>query len=82
MTADRSELFAALAELSRKYPHWRFGQLVANVAGWADVDAWDVEDEQLLAAAAAHLEADITHADESLTAQQNEAGVETAVVFH
>ena len=32
---DRAELFAALAELSRRYPHWRVGQLVANVAGWA-----------------------------------------------
>ena len=64
MTPDRSELFAALAELCKKYPHWRFGQLVANVAVWSDVDAWDVEDEQLLSAALSHLRADITQADE------------------
>jgi len=52
---SRAELFAALAELARRYPHWRVGQLVANVAGWADADVWDAEDEQLLGAARAHL---------------------------
>jgi len=31
------------------------GQLIANVAGWADQEIWDVEDEQLLAAAELHL---------------------------
>lgn len=82
MTADRSELFAALAELCRKYPHWRFGQLVANVAGWADVEAWDVEDEQLLAAVSAHLEASATPADQSFVPPHHEAGVETAAAFH
>ena len=51
-----SDLLAAIAELSRRYPDWRMGQLVANVAGWADCDIWDVEDEQLLAAAQAHLQ--------------------------
>jgi hypothetical protein len=53
---DRAALFETLAQLCRRYPEWRFGQLVANVSGWADVDVWDVEDEQLLAAARAHLE--------------------------
>lgn len=53
---DRTELLKVLAELGRRYPTWRFGQLVSNVAGWADVDAWDVEDERLLAAARRHLE--------------------------
>jgi hypothetical protein len=53
---DRSELLRALAELARRYPDWRFGQLVSNVAGWTDVDVWEVEDEELLAAARGHLE--------------------------
>jgi hypothetical protein len=53
--ADRSAVFAALAELARRYPHWRVGQLVANVAGWADAEVWDVEDEQLVAAIRSHL---------------------------
>jgi hypothetical protein len=52
----RAELLAAIAELCQRYPHWRFGQLVANVAGWADQEIWDVEDEQLLAAARLHLQ--------------------------
>ena len=57
----RTELLNAIAELGNGYPHWRFGQLIANVAGWCDVEVWDVEvwdveDEQLLAAAKAHLE--------------------------
>jgi hypothetical protein len=56
-TTERADLLIALTELSRRYPNWRFGQLVANVAGWADVDVWDVEDAQLLAAARSHLQA-------------------------
>jgi hypothetical protein len=53
---DRAELFSALAELCHHHPSWRFGQLVCNVSGWADIDIWDVEDDQLLAAARAHLD--------------------------
>jgi hypothetical protein len=53
----QSELLELLAELRRRYPAWRLGQLVANVAGWADQEVWDVEDEQLLEAARSHLEA-------------------------
>ena len=52
----RADLLEAVAELCRRYPHWRFGQLVANIAGWADQEIWDVEDEQLLAAAQLHLQ--------------------------
>jgi len=55
--SDRGELFMKLADLSRQYPHWRIGQLIANVAGWTDADVWDVEDDQLIAAAEAHLSA-------------------------
>jgi hypothetical protein len=52
----RAELLVAIADLCRRYPNWRFGQLVANVAGWADQEIWDVEDEQLLEAVRLHLE--------------------------
>ena len=55
--SERYEVFAALAELARQHPHWRIGQLVANVSGWADTEVWDVEDGQLLAAARTHLSA-------------------------
>jgi len=44
-----------VAQLREQFPEWRFGQLVANLttaAGHQDPEAiWDVEDEQLLAAA-------------------------------
>jgi hypothetical protein len=52
----RADLLEAIAELCRRYPNWRLGQLVANVAGWADQEIWDVEDEQLLATAQSHLQ--------------------------
>jgi hypothetical protein len=54
-TQTRAELLAAIQELSERYPEWRLGQLVSNVAGWADRDTWDIEDEQLLEAASTHL---------------------------
>ena len=52
---QRAELLAAVTELCERYPHWRLGQLIANVAGWTDQEIWDVEDSQLLAAARSHL---------------------------
>jgi hypothetical protein len=51
-----AELLEAITALHRRYPDWRLGQLIANVAGWADQDIWDVEDQQLLAAARLHLQ--------------------------
>lgn len=53
---SRAELLAAIAELCERYPNWRFGQLIANVSGWADREIWDVTDEKLLEAAGLHLE--------------------------
>jgi len=53
---ERDELLAAIAELCRRYPNWRLGQLVANVAGWADQEIWDIEDEQLLEAVRVHFQ--------------------------
>jgi hypothetical protein len=51
----RSELLAALAELSRIRPEWRLGQTLANLATTAGrLDAggiWDLEDDEALAAA-------------------------------
>jgi hypothetical protein len=51
----RADLLAVIAELCQRYPHWRLGQLIANVAGWADQEIWDIDDEQLLEAARLHL---------------------------
>jgi hypothetical protein len=52
---ERADLLAAIADLCERYPHWRLGQLVANVAGWADQEIWDVEDQQLFESARLHL---------------------------
>lgn len=52
---DSAAVFAALAELARRYPHWRAGQVVANAAGWADADVYDIHDAHLLAAVREHL---------------------------
>ena len=49
------ELIRAIAESRALFPDWRMGQLVANLvtaAGGTDAASiWDVEDDQLLAAA-------------------------------
>ncbi len=52
-----AELLDVLLQLRSRYPDWRFGQLISNVAGWADGDIWDVEDDRLVAAAKEHLRA-------------------------
>jgi len=48
-------LLQAVTHLRVLFPEWRFGQMVANLttaAGCQEPEAiWDVEDEQLLAAA-------------------------------
>ncbi len=56
MIASRTdELVDALSELRVMFPHWRMGQLIANLvmaAGGMDAGAiWDLEDDKLLAAA-------------------------------
>jgi hypothetical protein len=63
MTAARQEILKLLETMSDRYPEWRFGQLVANVAGWAkqptepgDSGVWDVEDDEFLAAIQGHLD--------------------------
>ena len=55
-THQNIELLEAIAALSQRYPNWRLGQLVANIAGSADQEVWDIEDGQLLKAARRHLE--------------------------
>ena len=61
----RQELLAVLAELSAACPEMRFGQLIANLAtlarGLTAEGLWDVEDEELLAAAKKQLEHFVEH---------------------
>jgi hypothetical protein len=60
MTPTRKQILQALEELSERYPHWRFGQLVANVSCWAKEPTteaiWDVEDDEFLQGIRSHLE--------------------------
>jgi hypothetical protein len=55
MTETRAELLKVLGELNEECPEMRMGQLIANLAtlarGAAVESIWDVEDEELLAAA-------------------------------
>ena len=52
---DSAELLACLGELRRAWPEVRFGQLIANLAvvakGTEAGAVWEMEDEELLAAA-------------------------------
>lgn len=55
MNTTREKLFSVLAELSQHCPEVRVGQLLSNLATLArgpQVESiWDVEDDELLAAA-------------------------------
>jgi hypothetical protein len=46
----RSKLIQALEEIGQRFPNWRFGQLIDNVAAWSDFSTWDIEDQQSLEA--------------------------------
>ena len=56
----RQEVLQTLAEISELAPEVRFGQLIANLSymarGLSNESIWDMEDDQLLAAARKHLE--------------------------
>lgn len=56
--AKLRELCDILIEIRRRFPDWRFGQLVCNIASGAGgtMRVWDAEDEALLAAAERFLE--------------------------
>jgi hypothetical protein len=59
MQNKTQDLVAALAKLIERYPQWRFGQLVCNVAAWAGEPAphevENVSEEAMLKAAQSHL---------------------------
>ena len=58
-TQTRQELLRVLQELSTRFPDVRLGQLIANLSyaakGPSQEAVWDIEDEDLLAAAREHL---------------------------
>ncbi len=63
MNPVRHQVLRVLSQMSERYPEWRLGQLVANIALWArqptephDTAIWDLEDEKMLAAMERHLQ--------------------------
>ncbi len=64
-TQVRREILHVLEELSKCCPEVRFGQLIANLSylakGPTNEAIWDVEDEELLAAARKHLAERLTN---------------------
>jgi hypothetical protein len=59
MKISDDELLEVLREFRQVYPHWRFGQMVCNIAQWARgpvVSAvYDVEDDEFVKTAREHL---------------------------
>ena len=59
-TPVRQDILNVLSELGESCPEVRFGQLIANLSylakGPTKEAIWDVEDEELLAAARKHLQ--------------------------
>ena len=54
-----TEVLANVEELWRQYPDWRLGQLLCNVAAWADPtpeSVWVVEDDEVVAQIEEHLQ--------------------------
>ena len=49
ISTGREQLWSVLLEFSARYPHWRFGQMVTNIAGWVANEAWDTVDDECLA---------------------------------
>ena len=56
---QRRQLLETLLELSERFPDWRLGQMITNLATHArgpEVESiWDAEDEELLDAAREYL---------------------------
>ena len=46
---------SAIECIWRKYPDMRLGQLVTNIADWADKPIWDIEEDALVAEIERHL---------------------------
>ena len=70
VVAEYEELFAALRELHRRHPHWRFGQMIVNLAAMSGTtrpgEPYDVPDERLVKAARDLLSKRPAMADDSL----------------
>jgi hypothetical protein len=50
-----STVLKSLEKIWRRHPDWRLGQLIANIADWADETVWDLDEDSLLAEIERHL---------------------------
>lgn len=57
---DKKEVIDAIEKMMARYPDWRIGQLISNVATWArgatSESIWDMENREFVAAVRKHLE--------------------------
>lgn len=49
------EVLAEIERIWRMYPDMRLGQLVSNIADWAETSVWDIEEDDLTAEIQRHL---------------------------
>jgi len=72
--STREKILARLGELSRVCPEMRLGQLIANLAvvgrGIEPGAIWEIEDEELLAAANWHLAESLARRDDEATQER------------
>lgn len=49
------QVLKAIEKIWRVYPDMRLGQLVSNLAAWAEEEVWDIEEDVLVAEVERHL---------------------------
>ena len=55
MTDRIATVLSELERIWKRHPDWRLGQLVSNLADWAEESVWDVEDDTLVREIQTHL---------------------------
>ncbi len=61
-----SAVLGSLESIWRSHPDWRLGQLIANIATWAEQDVWNIEEDALTAEIERHLkQTQIAEADKA-----------------
>lgn len=49
------DVLQAVENIWRRYPDMRLGQLISNLADWAEQSVWDIEEDALVAEIERHL---------------------------
>ena len=56
LPAEHERFLTVLSELRKRFPNWRLGQMIDNLARMAESDAYGVEDSVLLSIAESFLQ--------------------------